>query len=133
MLEWTDDFSVGIDSIDNQHKDLIQLINKLNSATGKGLGNLVIKDVVNNLVKYTIDHFSYEEELFEKHGYVDAEPHKKSHDEFKIEVQKIATRIKDNKYVSLEDVYTMLKDWIVIHMQRDDKKYSQFLIEKGVK
>ena len=53
MLEWTDDFSVGIDSIDNQHKDLIQLINKLNSATGKGLGNLVIKDVVNNLVKYT--------------------------------------------------------------------------------
>ena len=68
LLIWSNDLSVGLDSIDEQHKVLVSLINELHSAMKARRSHSELLDVIDNLKNYTVTHFGYEEELFAKHG-----------------------------------------------------------------
>ena len=132
LFEWQDKFSVKINSIDEQHKKLINIINDLHDAMLEGKSREIIKEVLFRLVDYTKTHFTYEEELFEKHGYSEKVSHEKQHDEFVQKLYEVVEKFKVIKsFVSIE-IMEFLKDWLVNHIMGIDKKYSDFLISKGV-
>ena len=66
LIQWSDQLSIGIDSVDKQHKVLINLLNKLNDAIAEGNADLILAEIFDGLSAYTIKHFAYEEELFKK-------------------------------------------------------------------
>ena len=61
LLEWTEELSVGVPSIDEQHKVLIRLLNELFDATQAERGQTLLGKVLNELADYTVYHFQYEE------------------------------------------------------------------------
>ena len=64
-MSWSDDLSVGLQEIDEQHKILITLINRLfTEAIMQKADQSVVSKILNELVQYTIVHFSVEESLF---------------------------------------------------------------------
>ena len=69
FIKWSEDYSVGIEKIDMQHKKLVSYINELHDAMKDGQSNSVIGDILNKLVKYTKEHFSTEEEYMQKYNY----------------------------------------------------------------
>ncbi|MCW8962845.1 MAG: bacteriohemerythrin, partial [Gammaproteobacteria bacterium] len=77
--EWKDEYSVGIDSIDQQHRKLLNLINQLQTAVNYSTGESFEQEALDELVDYTKTHFSYEEGLLEKYEYPGYEPHKAQH------------------------------------------------------
>lgn len=79
--QWDSSFSVNIEVIDNQHKQIIQYINDLNVAFSYNEMYL-IKEVLDNLIDYTKSHFSFEENLMKEAGYNMLEDHKKAHKAF---------------------------------------------------
>ena len=67
-LHWSNDLDTGIAVIDTQHRRIVDLINELNTANETG-DPAVIKHVLNELVDYTLSHFTFEEELQLKANY----------------------------------------------------------------
>ena len=96
-VEWKDEYSVGIDSIDQQHKKLLGLINQLQTAVDYSTGGEFEREALDQLVDYTKTHFSYEEGLLEQNAYPDYEPHKAQHVEMIKKVEEVLIVQGDNK------------------------------------
>ncbi len=131
-IEWDDAYSVGIDSIDRQHKRLIHLINQLQTAVDYSTGEEFEREALDELVDYTKTHFSYEEELMEKYAYPGFEPHKAKHARMIGEVEAVLTEYEADHDRAMRHALDFLKDWLVNHINGTDKEYSTFLIAKGV-
>ncbi len=132
LLRWSDSLSVGIDSIDSQHKNLIGLINELNVQINSGSAKEAVGRTLGKLIDYTGSHFQNEERLFAGHDYPEQTSHKELHSKLVTQVLHFQDQFeKGEKDISLE-LMEFLKDWLVNHIKKTDKQYSSFLISKGV-
>lgn len=133
FVTWNEKYSVKIASIDEQHKKLVSIINQLYTAMKEGKSRDQLSKTLEDLVEYTKSHFSYEESLLEKAGYQDLAEHKEQHRTF---VEKISTACKDykngNMFMSI-DICNFLQNWLIHHIQGTDQKYTQLLLDKGIK
>jgi hemerythrin len=132
--KWTDEFSVGIESIDTQHKKLVDMIKTLHNAIADGKATEVLDKIFSELLDYTNYHFSYEEELFKSYGYSEEEAHKKEHVELKNQLLKLKRMMDEgDSFMGEVLVLKFLQEWLLIHIMKSDKKYGPFLVEKGLK
>ena len=129
---WNTKYSVNIDSIDEQHKVLISMINDFYEMIGNKSKEL-ISNLIKNMKEYTVLHFTKEEDLFEQFNYADAEAHKKEHSDFVNKVIDLEQRFNNNKVIASFEITNFLKHWLINHIQGTDMKYSKFLVDKGVK
>jgi len=134
VIEWSEKLSVGIKSIDDQHKVLISLINRLNTAMAQGEASIIIGNVLAKLTDYTRFHFTHEEALFAQHKYEGSENHKRQHEALIDQISMLKERYESeiSGAVGLE-IMQFLKNWLTKHIMKTDMEYSRFLIEKGVK
>jgi len=132
-VEWKDEYSVGIDSIDQQHRKLLHLINQLQTAVEYSTGEEFEREALNELVDYTKTHFTYEEGLMEQNAYPDFEPHKAQHEAMIKKVGEVLAEYEQDHDTAMTNAAAFLKDWLINHINGTDKQYSSFLIEKGVK
>ncbi|MGB5517466.1 MAG: bacteriohemerythrin, partial [Gammaproteobacteria bacterium] len=80
FFEWEEKYSVSVPSIDRQHRDLIDYINKLQvELASSEPDTLMIELILNGLIGYTNTHFKYEEMLFSMYKYPETEQHKAAH------------------------------------------------------
>jgi len=133
FVEWKDDYSVGIDSIDQQHKKLLNLINQLQTAVDYSTGEQFEQEALDELVDYTKTHFTYEEGLMRDNDYPDFEPHKAQHEKMFKKVGEVLAEYEKDHDTAMSNAAEYLKDWLINHINGTDKEYSSYLISKGVK
>jgi hemerythrin len=132
-LEWKDEYCVGIDSIDQQHRKLVNLINLLQTAVDYSTGEEFERDALDELVDYTRTHFSYEEAMMKDNDYPDYEPHKLQHEKMFKKVEEVLAEYEQNQETAMDNAIDFLKDWLIHHINGTDKQYSSYLIGRGVK
>ena len=132
-LQWKDEYSVGIESIDQQHKKLINLINQLQTAVKYSTGEEFEREALNELVDYTKTHFSYEEGVLEQNAYPDFEAHKAQHEKMISKVEEVLAEYEKDSDTAMTNALNFLSEWLINHINGTDKQYSHFLIDKGVK
>ena len=133
LIQWQEGLSVGITSIDDQHKKLINMINSLNDSIKQGNGKSVTGQVLEDLVVYTTEHFAYEEELFAKYGYAGTEEHVKKHHALLNTVGELKSKYDVGDVEISDETMAFLKSWLTKHIMGTDQTYSEFLIANGVK
>ena len=133
LFEWNDDLCVGIKKIDDQHKYLFNLINRLHDAMRSGQGNAILEEILGELVNYTETHFKDEEALMERYGYKDLAAHREKHQTFVKQLQDHQAKFKVSKLGVSVEVMVFLKDWLVKHISGTDQLYAPVLKEKGAK
>jgi hemerythrin len=133
LLTWSDKFSVQVGQFDREHKELINLINRLHDAMKAGQGKQVIGDVLNGLISYTQNHFAAEERLMKAHAYPAYETHKKAHNQLTMTVLDFQKGFMDGSVPLSHEVMMFLKDWLSGHIQGVDREYGPFLNGKGIK
>ena len=133
FVEWRDEYSVGIEAIDNDHKRLLNLINQLQTAAHYQTGQQFEQEAMDALVDYTKHHFKREEDLMETHGYPDFEPHRAQHREMIERVDDMIEDYKRNPQKGIEEAVQYLKNWLIRHINGTDQAYSQFLRDRGVR
>lgn len=123
LIKWDDEtLSVGIKVIDNQHKVLVGYINELaelveHNPTEKDIGN-----VFNQLVAYTQYHFKDEEAYFKGLNKKNLMLHKLQHKHF---IEHL-NQLKKKGYTAVTtELLEFLLDWLVTHIQCEDKKFIQ--------
>lgn len=131
-VEWKDEYSVGIESIDRQHKKLIGLINSLQTAVNYSAGAEFEREALDELVDYTRTHFSYEEDLMEKNEYPDFTTHRAEHELMISRVEQVLAEYQQNPDTAMQNAVDFLRDWLINHINGTDKQYSNYLIDRGV-
>ena len=124
FVDWTEEFSVGIKDIDDQHKILVGMLNQLNQGVIERKGAECMKKIILEMIAYAGTHFATEEKLMVKFGYPDYPNHKKEHDRFAKKAQDLKTRVEAAGFMMGLEVLTFLKDWLKNHILHTDKKYS---------
>ncbi|MGE5543968.1 MAG: bacteriohemerythrin [Bacillota bacterium] len=129
MIQWRDEFALGVPAIDEQHKKLFEIANRAYSVLKNEL--LVDKydqivDIFDELKDYTVYHFGYEENYMKSIGYRRFLSHKVQHDDF---IQKIneadLDKIDENQEKYLIDTLEFVVDWIEKHILGVDKRIVQ--------
>jgi len=133
LIQWSDDLSVHIPSIDGQHQKLVALINELHAAMKSGKSNAHLLEIFDRLKEYTVNHFGHEEKLFARHGYPEAEEHMAAHRQFVGKVLEWEKALKSGKGTVSMEIMRFLKKWLTGHIMGVDQRYGQFLLDKGVR
>lgn len=131
---WNEEYSVGIETIDEQHKELVCMINTLYDALAEGKTSEVQDDILNGLLDYSDRNFTYEEDLFNRYDYPDAEIHRKEHACLDDRLVGLKSRLEvGNLFLGEVVLLKLLQDWLINHVMKSDRRLGDFLIEKGVK
>jgi hemerythrin len=125
-------FSVGVKEIDDQHKKLIDLANKLNDQMGAGKGKDLLDKIFTELVAYTQSHFATEERLMAKHNYTATAKHMQEHKALVGTVADLKRKHDGGENVLTSQVMTFLRDWLTKHILNTDKAFGRELNQKGV-
>lgn len=118
-------FEIGIESIDTQHKELVGYINELAWAIDNDQGKSVISLLFNKLYDYTQFHFKAEESYILTLSKNDCLLHQLQHKHFIEELDRIVA-LDATENISEELLY-FLTDWLLHHIQVEDKKFFQQL------
>ncbi|GAB4389081.1 MAG: hemerythrin family protein [Thermodesulfovibrionales bacterium] len=136
-MEWTTDLSVGVETIDEQHRELFVKINDLVAAIKGSVCKYKIGDVIGFLEDYVAFHFGQEEAFMESFGYPAYPAHKAQHEEFKRnfsllkkDLVKLEGGTKPGSYDLSVRTNQVVVDWILEHISKTDKALGAFLKDK---
>lgn len=133
FFAWSDAMSVGIAEIDEQHKTLVDILNRLFVAVVQRESNQITIEILDTLVDYTKTHFGLEEKLLQDAGYdpVEFAAHQREHHAFVEKISAAANKhLVEGKSVSFE-IINFLKHWLQDHILVTDKKYASALQGTG--
>ncbi len=132
VFAWQEEYSVGIREIDEQHKQLVAMVNDMHQALAQGKGREILGDILNKLIAYTQYHFGSEEALMEKYGFPDFPAHRQAHASMTAQAQALHEEFAGSDIKRSIEVARFLQQWLNKHILETDKKYSSFLKKKGV-
>ena len=120
-MVWSEKFNLGIDVIDNQHRQILDYINALEKIRATGAREQ-IKDVFDDLIDYTQSHFSFEENLLAQVNYQFLPSHRSIHELFVKRLKDYRQRFDNGESVE-DDLHRLLSKWLINHIQHDDQDY----------
>ena len=134
VFEWTERLSVGVETIDAQHRELFASINALLNSNGKAIPAEIPK-VVAFLEDYVTNHFGMEEIYMRRLSYPGYPFHKGEHVSFINEFYDLRDELDaGGSSPELADrMGRFFGDWLVNHIGKVDKALGAFLREKGKK
>ncbi|MDR0497602.1 MAG: bacteriohemerythrin [Treponema sp.] len=130
LVKWQNNFSIGIKLIDDQHKELIRLTNKLfvSCLAGRERSMDVFLDTIHDVVDYTSYHFTTEEKVMERVNYPEYFKHKSEHVDFVREVYDRVAEFEPGKIVAPIKFVYFLRDWVLHHIAMSDRKMGEYLM-----
>jgi hemerythrin len=133
FVVWNDQkYSVGISMLDEQHKQLLSIANDLYELLSKKKYRAEALNILNRLYTYTEYHFICEEGLLLEHNYPGLDEHIEHHTAFTKQVRENIALANASIDYPIEKLMTFLKDWILNHLQKEDRRYCDFFKEENI-
>lgn len=126
-FEWADDMVIDHGPIDQDHRQLVDLVNALHTATTDGRGQEIVAKILDELVSYTVDHLRREEQLMESIKFPNLARHKIGHDKFMEQIRDLKHKYDAGSITVASQLSTVLRDWLSLHIRRNDKEMLVFL------
>jgi hemerythrin-like metal-binding protein len=127
VFPWRAEYSVGIPLIDTQHRGLIKLINDLHASMLAGKGSQAMAGILDDLIRYTESHFSYEQAMLRQSGYSGLAAHIEEHQRLTKQVTDLRQDFATSKVCMTLGVMRFLKDWLANHILDRDMDYAREL------
>lgn len=132
FLEWSNEISIGVPVIDEQHRRLFIMVNTLYLASTSGENGKAIEDIFEELISDTVFHFKTEEEFFEKCGYPLRKEHVDEHDRLTEKALELQQGLTDGTRTLTFEFMVTLRDWLVDHTTGLDKDFGDYIKENGI-
>ena len=134
MMDWTDEMSVGVKVLDDDHKKLFAMINELHEAMQVGRGKQALADILARLTDYTVEHFNREEGLLAEADYGSLDLHHRVHEKLKADVAEMRRKFVEGTETAMPiDLLQFLQNWLKNHIMLTDKRYSEHLKAHGIR
>jgi hemerythrin-like metal-binding protein len=132
LLPWSEEYHVGIAFADVQHKQLVDIINRLYQALVDGKARPVIGRTLDELIRYTTAHFAAEEKVLQSCEYPDFPAHHSEHERLAYAILEFYQRLMSNELGMTAQSVDFLRDWLGQEILDVDMKFAPFLRGKGV-
>ena len=130
LIEWDARLGVGIEDIDDQHKELLAIANRALVSVAEHKPDDVAMSVVQELRDYTVVHFRAEEAFMERHGFPDRAKHMLEHERLVRQVKEFQRRFYYHQSVTPDEVRIFVKSWLFDHILAWDMRYAKFCCKK---
>jgi len=125
-IEWSSDLETGNDMIDNDHKGLIKLYNRIVSIVEKKQFDKSLVNVLTELTHYSVMHFKNEEDWMQEMNYPGFEDHQMEHKDFVYKIVMFNMSFDETNEQMFNDIFSFLKDWVSRHVVSEDKEIVKY-------
>lgn len=133
LFEWSDDYNIGIQEIDEQHKVLVAMLNELHRAIVEHHGKDTSRQILDQLADYTRTHFLLEESLMRLINYPGFEIHKQQHEDLISQVKDLQNKLDHEGAAITFELLHFLKVWLSQHINESDKRFGTFFQAAGLR
>jgi len=125
LFEWDDEYSVGSNLMDGHHQKLFDIINQMHEQMKNGAADESIKKSIDELIDYTVFHFTEEEKQMEKENYSGMAAQKRAHKAFTDKMKEYQKEAEGGMAMFVvSEVSKTACDWLKEHILVMDKQYE---------
>lgn len=132
LKTWSDDYSLGIRAIDEQHKGFFEAGHRLYDAILNCEGEKMVEQSVEFLRDYADRHFQTEEGFMAEHAYPHLDQHKKRHTEFLEVLDGLMDELElygPSQHLA-DRALEISQEWLINHIIEEDTLYAQYIKDK---
>ena len=131
LIEWRDEYLVGIEELDYEHTDLVNRLNELHEELVRHDDKGEIEGCLGEIHTRVVAHFALEERFMLDNKFANFTPHKKEHDEFLEVIVDLIEKFRSDPELSYgEELEKQLQHWIVNHIITSDQELAAAKKEK---
>ena len=127
LIEWCNDFKIGIEEVDFEHQDLVELINESYRAAKDENSTTDIMDFLGDIFSQISAHFALEEKVMRDMNYDQYEDHKDDHERLLDSIRDIMDDYMDVSAMDEEQFGERLNKWFTQHFSTMDARMHKFL------
>jgi len=120
LIEWQDRFSVGVEAVDHEHRELITLINDWYDSVSSNVASDERMEILGETYARIAAHFALEEKLMRAHGYERYEPHKADHEKLLDQLRDIMDAAENTAPIDDTELSARLERWFSEHFRNED-------------
>lgn len=134
FVQWDKRMSIGVDAIDAQHKQLLAMMNRLHEAcSGDACDLETVRQAADEFSDYTHRHFRDEEQFMDSVGYPGFDEHVEQHMEGRMKAVDFYGDYLSGGTDVGRDMLEFLKDWLINHILKTDRKLGHYLMNQDAK
>jgi hemerythrin len=126
QFKWRDEYEIGEEHIDCQHRHLFVLVNRIVDPENSN-------EVHSNfmaLFKYVREHFRDEEAIMKNAGYPGYEGHRVEHEQLLDRLVELGVNIGKGN-IDVQAMTEFMSRWVLIHIGQEDMLIGEFLRKQG--
>jgi hemerythrin len=127
LLQWQDNFNLGIEEVDHEHRELIGLINALHDSLATDRSAVRVEAFLGEVLADISAHFALEEKVMRARRYDALEEHKADHERLLDELRDLMDEQADGAVLDEERFAQRLAQWFAGHFQTHDARLHRFL------
>lgn len=132
LIPWREAFEIGIESVDHEHRELIDLINQLHDRLDNSAAPEIVAGFLGEIYARISAHFALEERVMRDLEYDDYADHKDDHEALLDDIRDIMDVFDEGGYVDLqEELGDQLETWFGGHFRTKDARLHTFLEDRG--
>jgi len=127
MVKWLDEYSTGIDRVDEQHKLIFQMAGDFREALDVGKGDKTYRVLLEFLQWYCEAHFSFEDRCMEEYRCPAAEANRVAHGVFNGLVHDYWRRFEADGFspTDARELVDMVEGWFLGHIRHVDVQLKE--------
>ncbi len=126
LFQWSDDFNIGLPKIDEQHKELVRLLNALHIALREQSAPEDSREILDTLADHTRMHFAVEEGMMRVSEYPGLAGHKQNHADLLGQVRALQNKLDAGQATISFELLHFLKHWLIHHINESDKYFGDY-------
>ena len=127
FLQWKNEYSVGIESMDDEHREMITLINSTYDKLGSNADPEQIDDCLAEIFNTISMHFALEERIMRNAAYAEFEAHKNDHEELLDRLRDLMDDFYADPATGAKALEQSLSDWFAGHFSTFDARLHDLL------
>lgn len=128
LIEWKDEFEIGIPSVDFEHRGMIQIINELHGKLAENSDKETIANFLGEIHALISAHFALEEKEMREMAYDQFEEHKEDHEDLLDQIRDMMDELEqDGSGETMKTLGPRLNSWFTEHFRTRDARLHGFL------
>ena len=127
MIRWSESYEVGIAAIDGQHREMVDIANRLLAGLRAGRERDELVETLRELVRATEHNIATEERLMQEHGLAPAH-HAEEHQRLLEAIRHFDLRLDPG---GMAEAARFLHEWLIGHIDEDDRPFAEQLRSRG--
>ena len=132
-FQWSPEYSVEVAELDQQHKQLLAMMNNAYAETEKDATPLDVSRMIFEMNEYAIAHFSREEKYMKQTAYAGYEDHKGQHEYFYDQIARFKAELATGNREIYGEIADFLKTWFFDHIVKKDQLYTGHFHDAGIR